>query len=133
MTETAVVTNFTVGDMWKRLPEYTERANQLGVSISGAYQSATLFYQQGLKTDEVVAVSNQTLKMARIANLDAADSTDKMTAALRGFNMEINEISAERISDVYSKLAAITASDVNEIASAMTKTASIRAFSKYGI
>ena len=125
MTETAVVTNFTVGDMWKRLPEYTERANQLGVSISGAYQSATLFYQQGLKTDEVVAVSNQTLKMARIANLDAADSTDKMTAALRGFNMEINEISAERISDVYSKLAAITASDVNEIASAMTKTASI--------
>jgi hypothetical protein len=34
-----------------------------------------------------------------------------MTAALRGFNMEINEMSATRINDVYSKLAAITASD----------------------
>ena len=63
--------------------------------------------------------------MARIANLSAADATDKMTAALRGFNMEVNETNAERIADVYSKLAAITASDVEEISTAMTKTASI--------
>lgn len=84
-----------------------------------------MYYQQGLKTEEVVAVSNSTLKMARIANLSAADATDKMTAALRGFNMEVNETNAERIADVYSELAAITASDVEEISTAMTKTASI--------
>jgi TP901 family phage tail tape measure protein len=48
-----------------------------------------------------------------------------MTAALRGFNMELNEASATRINDVYSELAAITAADTNEIATAMTKTASI--------
>jgi TP901 family phage tail tape measure protein len=63
--------------------------------------------------------------MARIAGLDAAEATDKMTAALRGFNMELNELSAQRVSDVYSELAAITAADVNEISTAMTKTASI--------
>jgi len=28
--------------------------------------------------------------MARIAGLSAEDATNKMTAALRGFNMEIN-------------------------------------------
>jgi TP901 family phage tail tape measure protein len=65
------------------------------------------------------------MKMARIANMDYADATDKMTAALRGFNMELNEVSAQRINDVYSELAAITAADTNEIATAMTKTASI--------
>jgi hypothetical protein len=32
MTETAVVTNFSVGDMWAQLPEYTKRANELGVT-----------------------------------------------------------------------------------------------------
>jgi hypothetical protein len=32
--------------------------------------------------------------MAKVANMDAADATDKMTAALRGFNMELNEASA---------------------------------------
>jgi TP901 family phage tail tape measure protein len=63
--------------------------------------------------------------MAKIANMDAAEATNKMTAALRGFNMELNQTSAQRVSDVYSELAAITAADTNEIANAMTKTASI--------
>lgn len=125
MTEMAVVTELDVGDYWNQLPEYTKRANELGVSIKAAYESATLYYQQGLKTNEVVAMSNETLKMARIAGLSAEDATNKMTAALRGFNMELNETSAQRVADVYSELAAITASDVKEISSAMTKTASI--------
>lgn len=127
MTEMAVVTDLDVGDYWDQLPEYAARANELGVSIKSAYESATLYYQQGLKTNEVVAMSNETLKMARIAGLSAEDATNKMTAALRGFNMELDETSAQRVSDVYSELAAITASDVNEISSAMTKTASIAA------
>jgi TP901 family phage tail tape measure protein len=63
--------------------------------------------------------------MGRIAGLEAEDATNKMTAALRGFNMELSETSAQRVADVYSELAAITASDVGEISSAMTKTASI--------
>lgn len=67
------------------------------------------------------------MKMARVAGLDTAEATDRMTAALRGFNMELNETNAQKIADVYSELAAITASDVDEISSAMTKTASIAA------
>jgi TP901 family phage tail tape measure protein len=125
MTEMAVVTDLGVGDYWEQLPEYTDRANELGVAVKDAYESATLYYQQGLKTEEVVALSTETLKMARVAGLDAADATNKMTAALRGFNLELNQTNAQRVSDVYSELAAITASDVNEISSAMTKTASI--------
>ena len=125
MTETAVVTNFDVGDMWSQLPEYTQRANELGVSIHSAYEAATIFYQQGLKTNEVMAVSNETLKMARIAGLDAATASDRMTNALRGFNMEMDELSAKRVNDVYSKLAAITASNTDEISTAMTKVASL--------
>lgn len=127
MTEMAVVTDLSVGDYWDQLSDYTDRANELGVSIKGAYEAATLYYQQGLKSNEVTAVTNETLKMARIAGLSAEDATNKMTAALRGFNMELNETSAQRIADVYSELAAITASDVDEISSAMTKTASIAA------
>jgi hypothetical protein len=34
------------------------------------------------------------MKMAAIAGLDTATATDRMTAALRGFNMELNETSA---------------------------------------
>ena len=48
-----------------------------------------------------------------------------MTAALRGFNMELNEASAQRVNDVYSNLAANAAANTHEIADAMTRTASI--------
>ncbi len=125
MTKTAVVTDFSVGDMWEQLPEYTKRANELGTTTLGAYETATLFYQQGLKTNEVMEVSTETMKMARIAGMDYVDATNMMTAALRGFNMEINETSAQKVNDVYSELAKITASDTQEISTAMTKTASI--------
>lgn len=125
MTETAVVTDFSVGDMWDQLPEYTKRANDLGISIHSAYEAATLYYQQGLSTNEVMAVSNETLKMARIAGLEAADATDRMTNAMRGFNMAITEANAQNVNDVYSNLAAKTASNVDEISTAMTKVASL--------
>lgn len=125
MTETAVVTDFSVGDMWEQLPEYAKMANDLGTTTLGAYETATLFYQQGLKTNEVMEVSVETMKMARIAGMDYVEATNMMTAALRGFNMEISETSAQRVNDVYSELAKITASDTQEISTAMTKTASI--------
>lgn len=125
MTEMAVVTELNVSDYWEQLPEYTERANEMGLAINDVYQADMLFYQQGLKTNEVVAISTETMKMARIAGLDTAEATDRMTAALRGFNMELDQTSAKKVNDVYSELAAITASDTDEISTAMTKTASI--------
>ena len=125
MTEIAVVSEFDISDMWDRLPEFTNQANQLGVAVKEAYSATTLFVQQGLNLNESMELSNETLKMARIAGMDAAEATNSMTAALRGFNMELNETSAQRVNDVYSKLAAITAADTREISTAMTKTASI--------
>ena len=127
MTETAVVTDFTVGDMWEKLPEYAEQATKLGSSIKSLYEATTLYYQQGLNSEQAMSVGSETMKMARIANMDAADATEAMTAALRGFNMEIDQTSATRVNDVYSELAAITAADTSQIATAMTKTASIAA------
>lgn len=125
MTEMAVVTDTDISGYWEQLPQYTQRANELGLAIRDVYEADTLFYQQGLSTQQVVEISTQTMKMARVANLATAEATDRMTAALRGFNMELNETNAQKVADVYSELAAITASDVDEISSAMTKTASI--------
>lgn len=125
MTETAVVTDFTIGDMWKQLPTYAVEANKLGAAINDLYGSTTLYYQQGLRTKAAMALGIETTKMARIANIEAADATNLMTAALRGFNMELNETSAQKVNDIYSELAAITAADTQEIGVAMSKTASI--------
>ena len=125
MTQAAVVTEFSVSDMWDKLPQYAKEADRLGTSINSLYGATTLYYQQGLKTQEAMALGIETMKMARIAGMEAEEATEAMTAALRGFNMELSEVSATRINDVYSNLAAITAADTEQIATAMSKTASI--------
>ena len=125
MTDTAVVTDFSVHDMWNMLPEYTKLANKLGATTQGAYETMTLYFQQGLNKQETFEIGEETMKMARIAGLDYAQTTNMMTAALRGFNMELNQTSAKRVNDVYSELAAITASDTRELGLAMERTASI--------
>ena len=125
MTDTAVVTEFSVHDMWNMLPEYTALANKLGATTQGAYETMTLYFQQGLNKQETFEIGEETMKMARIAGLDYAQTTNMMTAALRGFNMELNQTSAKRVNDVYSELAAITASDTRELGLAMERTASI--------
>ena len=52
-------------------------------------------------------MTSETLKMAKIANLDYATATDYMTVAIRGFKMEMTD--AARVVDVYSNLVAHTA------------------------
>ena len=127
LTETATVTPFSVADMWEKVPEYTALAKDLGATITGVANVMTLYYQQGLNTEESTAAGTETLKMARIANMEYADATDLMTSALRGFNMEVNEMNAQRVNDVYSELAAISATNTEELGIAMSKTASIAA------
>jgi TP901 family phage tail tape measure protein len=66
--------------------------------------------------------TTETLKMARIAGMGYAEAADAMTVAIRAFKMEMSD--AQVITDVYSKVAAVTASDSQELAIAMSKTAS---------
>lgn len=63
------------------------------------------------------------MKLATLAGIDFEEATSQMTAALRGFHMEMDE--GEHITDVYSELAAKAAAEVEGIAYAMSKTASI--------
>ena len=122
MTNIAVVTDMSVGDLWGKINDYMAIAKQYGVTTQGVYEVSQLYYQQGLGTAEVMAATTETLKMARIAGMDYAEAADAMTVAIRAFKMEMSD--AQHVTDVYSKVAAVTASDTEELAIAMSKTAS---------
>lgn len=70
-----------------------------------------------------MTLTEETIKLARIAGMDFSEATDRMTASLRGFKMEMSE--ANRVNDIYSELAARAAVDTDELSAAITKTASI--------
>ena len=120
-----MVTDYSVEQMWSSYDDYAEMANRLGQTTKDVIASSALFYQQGLDTAEALELTESTMKLATLAGSDFETATSQMTAALRGFTMEMNE--GERITDVYSELAAKAAADVDGIAYAMSKTASIAA------
>ena len=122
MTNIAVVTDMSVSDLWGKINDYMAIAQEYGVTTQGVYEVSQLYYQQGLSTNEVMEATTETLKMARIAGMDYAEAADAMTVAIRAFKMEMSD--AQTITDVYSKVAAVTASDSEELAIAMSKTAS---------
>ena len=119
----AMVTDKTVEGLWATYDDYADMANRLGQTTESAIQASALFYQQGLDTAEALELTEQTMKLATLAGADFSTATQQMTAALRGFHMEMEE--GSRVTDVYSELAAHAAADVNGIAYAMSKTASI--------
>lgn len=118
----SIVTNMSMDDLWSAIPQYTANAQKYGVAISGVYEVSQLYYQQGLKTAEVTQLTNETLKLAKISGLDYTTATNYMTNAVRSFKMEMSE--AGTVADTYAALAAASASSVEELATAMSKTAS---------
>lgn len=122
MTQIAVVTNMSQEDLWGQIGKYSQIARQYGVAIKGVYEVSQIYYQQGLNQGDVMNLTTETLKMARIAGLDYATAADYMTTAIRGFKLEMTD--AAHVTDVYSALAAKTASSTEELAVAISKTAS---------
>ena len=123
MNNIAVVTNYTTKDLWDQIDAYTAMAQATGSTIKGSYEVAQLYYQQGLTDAEVMAATNETLKMARISNIEYSKATDYATAAIKGFGLAYQDLA--HVNDVYSNLAAKTAASTEEISIAMSKVASI--------
>ena len=122
ITNISIVTDMSQSDLWSQMPQYSATAREFAASISGVYEVSQLYYQQGLQTNDVMKLTEATLKMARISGLQYADATDYMTNALRSFKMQMSD--AERIVNVYSAIAASSATSSKELAEAMSKTAS---------
>ena len=122
MNGISIVTDMSTSDLWGQVDAYSAMAQKYGVTIQGAYEVSKIYYQQGLETSDVMTLTNETLKLSKISGLDYATTTDYMTTAIRGFKMEMSE--ASTVVDVYSALAANTAVSQQELAEAMTRTAS---------
>ena len=60
----AMVTSYSVKDMWAQYDQYAAMANKLGQSTKNVIEASALYYQQGLKTNEVMQLTEETMKLA---------------------------------------------------------------------
>jgi predicted nucleic acid-binding Zn-ribbon protein len=81
MTEIAVVSDYTLDEIWSMRKEYSDAATEMGAKTLDLVDATKLYVQQGLSLNEAMEVGIETTKMARIANLDGAEATNLMTAA----------------------------------------------------
>ena len=123
--EISVVSGKTMDEMWGSFSKVNSIAQEYGVTTKGVVDVQNMYYHQGLSDIQVNKLTTETLTLAKIAGLEYADATNKMTAALNAFNLEADE--ATRITDVTAALASSAAADSKEIMNALTKTASISA------
>lgn len=119
----ASVSGKTREDMWGMIGDFNEMANRLGTTTQQVVESSKLYYQQGRSQAEVMKLVEQTTILASIEELDFAEATNYMTAAINGFKLEASE--ANQVIDIWANLSAQAAVSSEELAVSISKVASI--------
>lgn len=123
LTQIAVVSGRTRDEMWGMIGTYNEMAQRLGATTQQVVESSKLYFQQGRTQSDVMRLVEETTKLAAISELDFAQATDYMTAAINGFKLAATD--AANVTDVWANLAAKAAVDTQELAVAISKVASL--------
>ena len=121
LNDIRIVSGQTSEDMYKFAEGANESGKALGRTATEYAKAALIYYQQGLKQEEVIARTNDTLVLANITGNSVADAADKLTSVMNGYQLAAED--STRALDVMAKLGADTATDFDEIATAMQKVA----------
>lgn len=129
LNDIRIVTGQSADQMRDFSKDANEAAKALAVSTRDYTEGALIYYQQGLDDDTVKALTDITAKTANVTGQSMAEVSEQLTAVWNGYNVA-NE-AAEKGFGIYEeyvdKLAAVgaaTASDLEELATAMSKVAS---------
>lgn len=119
----SAVSGIATESLWGDMPQMIDNANSLALSVDDLTNGMLLFYQQGLSTEETEIRLNAAGKMAAISQQDLSTAVDQLTSTMNAFGMSGDD--AANVVDVFAKIAGKTATDVEELATAMARTASI--------
>lgn len=122
LTRTMMVTGQTREEVNSLTSSYNKLANQLSSTTKDVAAAQLVFYQQGLGTSEALKMTEASIAVSKTGGIDAAEAADRLTAAVRGYQLSANE--AMDIADKMSALDAAAASSVDELTIAMQKSAS---------
>lgn len=121
LTGMAVVTTMSRQEAWQMAGTLQDLAMQTGLTATEVANAATMFYQQGKSTTQVLELTEAAAKAAAIAGIDLTTSVDLLTNAMNGFQMSSTK--AMEVSDKFAALAAAAATDYEELAVALSKVA----------
>ena len=129
MAHVRAVTNASDADFDKLKKKAIELGETTRYTASEAAGAEELLSRNGLNAQETVEAVGQTLKFAQANAIDLATSADIMTNTLNSSGLrdaaktpEELQVNLQRVSDVMSKAAATSATNVTELGEAMANT-----------
>lgn len=122
LNDIRIVTQKSSEDMAEFAVQANKAARNLSASTVDYTDASLIFYQQGLSDEEAAARAEVTLKAANVTQQSAAEVSEQLTAIWNGYKVSADE--AELYIDKVAAVAASTASDLEELATGMSRVAS---------
>ncbi len=122
VTNLSVAMNTNRTEATSYLKTLNEQAIGLKTTTKSASDAADTWLRQGKTIQETQTLIKDSLVFSKVAQLDAADSTNYLTSALNGYKLEAED--AESVIDKLTAVDAVSASESGGLALAMSKTAS---------
>ena len=122
LNDIQIVTNKSSQDMQAFAKEANNAAKGLGKSTRDYTEASLIYYQQGLNDTETKARTNTTLKTANVTGQSTSAVSEELTAVWNGYKVQAQD--TEKYVDKLAAVAATSASDLEELSTAMSKVAS---------
>lgn len=122
LNDIRIVTGQSSDGMERFAKQANKAAKSLGSATTDYTNAALIYYQQGLKEEDVVARTDVTIKAANVTGQSAAEVSEQLTAVWNGYKVVAEE--AELYVDKLAAVAASTAADLEELSTGMSKVAS---------
>lgn len=122
LNDIMIVSDYNAQQMREFSLQANEAAKALG-NTTVAYTDASLIYaQQGYNLEDSKQLADLTIKVANTTAQSTAEVSEQMTSWINGYGLGLNEI--ESTLDKVTKVAAVGASDTEELMTAASKVAS---------
>ena len=122
MTNVQIVTGNTSEEINRLSGEYNKLAKELGVTTLEVAKGNLEWIRQGKSVEDSSELLRASVMLAKLANLDQAESTEYLTSVINGYKLSIDEVMP-----TIDKLIALDnsyASSAGEVSAALQKTAS---------
>ena len=124
LTDIRIVSGQSADQMARFAKQANIAAKDLSTTTNEYAKAALIYYQQGLKQQEVLERTEVTVKMANVTGDAEQDVSSYMTAIWNNFNKAGDE-SVEHFADIMTKLGAATAASTSEIAAGLSKFSAV--------
>jgi len=122
LNDIRIVTNKSAEEMEKFAVHANRAAKALGATTKEYSDAALIFYQQGLGDVDSKEMARLTIMTSNVTGQDTGAVSEQLTSIRNGYKITIDEM--ERYMDVTALIAAETAADLEEMATAMSKVSS---------